>query len=209
MSKPRIVVLISGGGTNLQAIINACAGNNIDAGAGNTLRAEVVCVVSNRRKAFGLQRAEKSGIETVYAPLKPALKRGLSRTGYDLDLAGTVASYKPNLVVLAGWMHVLSAGFIDAFAGRLINLHPALPGEIAGTNAIERAFTAFERGERQASGVMVHHVIPEVDAGEAIAVRRVPFIVGDTLETFAERMHAAEHVLIVEAIASCLQHEPV
>lgn len=200
MSKARIVVLISGGGTNLQAIIDACSSGQLDA--------VVVAVVSNRRKAYGLERARNAGIATHYSPLKPSLKRGLTRTEYDVELAATVATFKPELIVLAGWMHVLSEGFIRPFAGRLINLHPALPGEIAGIRAIERAFADFERGERKRSGVMVHHVIPEVDAGEAVAVRQVPFVADDTLSAFAERMHDVEHELIVEAVAHCLAATP-
>ena len=87
----------------------------------------------------------------------------------------------------------------------VINLHPALPGQFAGAHAIEEAYSAWLEGEITQSGCMVHHVTPELDAGEAIATRVVPFIVGDTLEIFAERLHAAEHELIVTATRSVLE----
>ena len=194
----RIVVLISGGGTNLQAILDACADGSLNARA--------VGVLSNKKKAYGLVRAESAGVPTRYMPLRPFLKKGGSREQYDAQLAELVAGFQPDLVVLAGWMHVLSASFIDPFIDRLINLHPALPGELAGTRAIERAFAMFQQGELQRSGVMVHRVIPEVDAGEPIATAVVPFEDDDTLERFAQRMHAAEHELLVKAIHICLQN---
>ena len=200
MKKARIVVLISGGGSNLQAIMDACASGK--------LNAEVVAVFSNRRKAYGLVRAKQAGIACVYAPLKRFMKGGRTRFEYDADVAAQVLEHAPDLVVLAGWMHVLSGAFIDRFADRLINLHPALPGELPGTCAIERAFEEFERGARTRSGVMVHRVIPEIDAGEPIVVREVAFTANDTFETFAERLHATEHELIVDAIDRCIGPPP-
>jgi folate-dependent phosphoribosylglycinamide formyltransferase PurN len=102
--------------------------------------------------------------------------------------------------VLAGWMHVLSPAFLDRFPGRVINLHPALPGTFPGVEAIRRAYEANQRGEIGESGCMVHYAVPEVDAGAVIAQARVPFIAGETLADFEARMHTAEHRLIVEAI---------
>src|SRR5690606_24030598 len=127
----RIVVLISGRGTNLQAILDACARGEI---AG-----DVVCVVSNRRAAYGLERAHAANVPTEYLALKPFKDRGEPRSAYDAALADVVARYTPDLVVLAGFMHVLSPAFLDRFPNQVINLHPALPGEFAGTHAIERA----------------------------------------------------------------------
>ena len=189
----RLAVLISGSGSNLQAII--------DAGAAGKLAAQVVVVVSNRRDAFGLARAERAGIPTRYFPLKPYTAAGRPRAEYDADLAAQVAAFAPDLVVLAGWMHVLSPAFLDRFPGRVLNLHPALPGQFAGTHAIQRAFDAFQRGEIDHTGVMVHWVVPEVDAGPVIASSTVPILPGDTLEDLEARMHAAEHRLLVDAIA--------
>ncbi len=192
----RLVVLISGSGTNLQAVLDACAAG--------VLPARVVAVVSNRRAAYGLVRAEQAGVPTVYRPLKATTDAGRSRTDYDRDLAGVVASFAPDLVVLAGWMHVLSPVFIERFAGRLINLHPALPGTFAGTHAIERAYAAYQDNKIEFSGVMVHHVVPEVDAGPVIDSVVVPILPGDTLDDFEERVHANERVLLVRAIGQVL-----
>ncbi len=199
--KARLVVLISGSGTNLQAILDACAEGR--------LPAEVVLVVSNRKAAYGLVRAERAGVPTLYFPLKPYRDAGLSREQYDADLAERVAAYKPDLIVLAGWMHILSPAFLDRFPNRVINLHPALPGMFPGTHAIERAFEAFRRGEITHSGCMVHYAVPEVDAGPVIVQAEVPINDTDTLETFEERMHTTEHRLIVEAIAHVLEEQHI
>src|ERR1044071_8552953 len=97
-------------------------------------------------------------------------------------------------------MNIVTTAFLDPFADRVINLHPALPGLVAGIHDIERAFEAHQRGEITESGCMIHYVIPEVDAGKVITTATVPFKSGDTVETFEERMHGAEHKLIVEGI---------
>jgi formyltetrahydrofolate-dependent phosphoribosylglycinamide formyltransferase len=188
----RLAVFISGYGSNLQAIIDA-----IQAGK---LNAQIVVVVSNRREAYGLVRAERAGIPTLYFPLKPYRDAGRSREEYDADLARRVAEYAPDLVVLAGWMHVLSPAFLNHFPGRVLNLHPALPGRFPGTHAIQRAYEAFRRGEIDRTGVMVHWVVPEVDAGPVIAVAEVPIYQTDTLDELETRVHATEHQLLVEAI---------
>jgi formyltetrahydrofolate-dependent phosphoribosylglycinamide formyltransferase len=192
----RLVVFISGNGSNLQAIL--------DATANGTLNAQVVLVVSNRISAYGLKRAESAGVPTLYFPLKPYREAGKSREAYDADLAERIAAYAPDLIVLAGWMHVLSPAFINRYPGKIINLHPALPNTFPGTDAIERAFEAHQRGEISQSGCMMHHVVPEVDAGPVIAQTVVPFQAGDTLEAYEARMHQAEHQLIVGAIRSTL-----
>ena len=192
----RIVVLISGSGTNLQALIDAIESA--------VLNAEIVLVVSNRKAAYGLVRAEQAGIPTLYFPLKPYNDAGISRGVYDADLAGIVADSKPDLIVLAGWMHIFSPAFLSHFPRRVINLHPALAGTFPGAHGIEETFAAFQRGEVQHGGCMVHYAIPEVDAGAVIVQEVVPIHHGDTLEDFAERLHAAEHHIIVEAVWRCL-----
>lgn len=192
----RLAVLISGNGSNLQAII--------DASEAGDLPAQVALVASNRREAFGLQRARRAGIPTLYFPLRPYLDAGRTRRDYDADLAERIAACDPALVVLAGWMHVLSPAFLDRFPGRVLNLHPALPGQFAGTHAIERALHAYRRGEIAHTGVMVHRVAAEVDAGPVIATVEVPIAADDTLETLEARVHAAEHILLVEAIRQAL-----
>ena len=186
----RLIVMISGSGTNLQAILDATGAKTFDA--------KVVLVVSNRKAAYGLVRAEQAGIPTLYFPLKPYAEA--SREAYDHDLAARLKTHTPDLIVLAGWMHVLSPGFLDLFPQQVINLHPALPGQFPGIDAIERTFEASQRGEVQSGGCMVHYVIPEVDAGAVIAQEAVPIAPDDTLETFEARMHETEHSLIVEAI---------
>jgi formyltetrahydrofolate-dependent phosphoribosylglycinamide formyltransferase len=187
----RLVVCISGTGSNLQAILDA-----IDA---RQIAAEVVLVVSNRKAAYGLLRAENAGVPTRYVPLKPYAERG--RAAYDADLAALVLEYQPDFVVLAGWMHIFSPAFLRHFPNQVINLHPALPGMFPGLHAIERAFAAYTRGEIDRSGCMIHYVISEVDAGDLIEQAIVRFEPGDTVESFEERIHAAEHQLIVAALA--------
>jgi formyltetrahydrofolate-dependent phosphoribosylglycinamide formyltransferase len=193
----RLVVFVSGSGTNLQALL--------DATADGRLAAQVVLVVSNRQNAYGLVRAELAGVETLYFPLKPYSEAGRSRQEYDADLAGRVAAYEPDLIVLAGWMHVLSPAFLKRYPARVINLHPALPGAFPGTGAIERAYNAYRRGALSHSGCMVHQVVPEVDAGPVVAQATVPLEPGDSLADFEARMHRAEHALIVAATRRALE----
>lgn len=192
LPSPRLIVLISGSGTNLQAILDAIARND--------LAAQVVLVVSNRKHAYGLERARKAGVETAYRPLKTYLERGESREAYDRDLAEFLMGYRPDLIVLAGWMHILSPAFLDRFPGKVINLHPALPGQFPGAHAIAEAYAAYQRGDITHSGCMVHYAIPEVDAGPVILQAIVPIEPDDTLDTFEARMHQTEHRIIVEAI---------
>ncbi len=187
----RIVVFISGSGTNLQAIMEACKNK--------TLNADIVLVVSNRKAAYGLERAKQANIPTLYFPLKPYTDAGKSRATYDADLVAVIKPYKPDLIVLAGFMHIFSPVFTELFPNT-INLHPALPGQFPGAHGIEDAYAAFKRGEIKESGCMVHVVTPELDAGPVIATRTVPFENDDTLESFSTRLHEAEHELIVEAI---------
>jgi formyltetrahydrofolate-dependent phosphoribosylglycinamide formyltransferase len=192
----RLVVLISGAGTNLQALIDATNSGEIEA--------SIALVVSNRKETYGLERATQARIPTLYFPMKPYRDAGLNREQYDADLADKIISHQPDLIVLAGWMHIFSPTFLDQFTQKVINLHPALPGMFSGTHAIQRAYEAFQRGEIQHSGCMVHYVIPEVDAGAVIAQRIVPILENDSLEEFEARMHEAEHQLIVEATQKCL-----
>ena len=189
----RLAVLISGNGSNLQAIIDAIRSR--------MLPAEIVVVVSNRRAALGLQRAEAVGIPTRYHPLKPYRDAERSRQEYDADLATLVKEFAPDWVVLAGWMHILSNAFLDRFSYRVVNLHPALPGQFPGANAIEDAFAAFQRKEIKKTGVMVHLVPDEqVDRGPVLATADVPIYPSDTLEMLTNRMHQTEHRVLVQAL---------
>jgi formyltetrahydrofolate-dependent phosphoribosylglycinamide formyltransferase len=197
VSQVRVAVLISGSGTNLQALI--------DAARDHVLNAEIVLVVSNRKAAFGLTRAKNASIETLYFPLKPYRDTGRTREEYDSDLASSIAAFKPDLLVCAGWMHIDSGALIERFPGRIINLHPALPGEFPGAHGIEDAFKAWQRGEISRSGCMVHHVIKDLDAGEPIVTREVPFEPDDTLETYSTKIHKAEHEMILQATKITLE----
>jgi formyltetrahydrofolate-dependent phosphoribosylglycinamide formyltransferase len=161
-------------------------------------------VVSNRKDAYGLVRAEKAGVPTAYFPFKSYRDEGQSREAYDADLAAVIRPYQPDLIVLAGWMHILSAAFLDHFPTKVINLHPALPGQFAGTHAIQRAYEAYQRGEITHTGCMVHVTIPEVDAGPVIAQAEVPILPTDSLADLEARMHRAEHEVLVTAVRDIL-----
>lgn len=184
----RLVVLVSGNGSNLQALL--------DAAASGTLDADVVAVVSNKPDAFGLTRAAKAQVATDVVERHDDSE---ARADYDHRLAEAVAVHQPELVVLAGWMRLLTPVFLDRFP--VINLHPALPGQFPGTHAIDRAFEAWQQGKTDRSGVMVHWVPDDgVDDGPVIATTDVPFVEADTLESFENRMHQAEHALLVDAV---------
>ncbi|KAL1668785.1 formyl transferase [Schizophyllum commune] len=198
----RIVVLISGSGTNLQALIDA-------QGTDALSNAQIVLVLSNRKAAYGLQRAAQATppIPTAYLAMQPYLKShpGATRDDYDAAVADIVREARPDLVVLAGWMHVLGTHFLDRLQDvPVLNLHPALPGAFEGTHAIERAYEAFQKGEVDKAGVMVHRVIREVDRGEPLVVKEVPIEKGEPLEAFEERLHKVEWQAIVEGTAKAL-----
>ncbi|KAI8059259.1 phosphoribosylglycinamide formyltransferase [Gongronella butleri] len=191
-SLPSVVVLISGSGTNLQALI--------DATQQGTLKAKIACVVSNRQKAYGLERARLAGIPTETVSLKKFKDQGLAREDFD-DAVGKmiVEKFNPTLVILAGWMHILSPRFLAHFErDNVMNLHPALPGQFDGAHAIERAFEAYQKGEIEHTGIMVHKVIADVDRGQVILQQPVPIEKTDTLEDLEQRIHKAEHQLIVK-----------
>ena len=186
-----LVVLISGSGTNLQAILDACASGS--------LPARVAAVISNKRQAYGLERARQAGVPAVYQP-KP---KEQDRRKYDAQLAERVAGFRPDWVVLAGWMRVLSNAFLERFPARVLNLHPALPGMFPGTHAIQRAHEAFQRGEIEHTGVMVHLVPDEgVDVGPVLAQQVIRLYPGESLEALEQRVHHAEHHLLVATLKS-------
>jgi phosphoribosylglycinamide formyltransferase 1 len=186
---PRLVVLISGNGSNLQAILDACVEK--------TLPATVVAVISNKPDAYGLTRARSAGVPAIAFPRAD----GESRPDYDSRLAALVSTYAPDYVILAGWMRLLTSNFLSHYPHRVINLHPALPGTFPGTHAIERAYAAFQRGEIDHTGVMVHLVPDEgVDDGPVLATQEIPFQSGEPLEQFEVRVHAVEHQLLVETL---------
>lgn len=188
---PAVVVLISGSGSNLQALI--------DAAADRTLPADIVAVVSNVADAHGLERARRAGILTSVVERLD----GEARADYDARLADEVAEYSPDWVVLAGWMRLLTMKFLGRFPDRVVNLHPARPGELPGTRAIERAWEEAVAGSRTTSGIMVHLVPDEgVDDGPVLATADVAIDPSDTFEAFAAAMHATEHRLLVDTLAT-------
>ncbi len=193
-----IAVLISGNGSNLQALIDAVADGR--------LHAWITVVVSNRKAAFGLERARRAGIPVRYHPLKPYRDANRSRAEYDAALADLVNEYAPDWVVLAGWMHILSDTFLRHFPNRVVNLHPALPGQFPGAHAIDDALAARARGEIDHTGVMIHLVPDErVDEGPVLATQTVPIHPGDTHETLADRIHAIEHQLLVDTVQKLIE----
>jgi len=217
-----LTVLISGSGTNLQALIDACGQgppSKSKSTAQRTLpQAEITHVISNRREAYGLARAQDARIPVTYHNLLaykkkyPDTEAGVeaARNQYDADLAQRILTHipSPDLVICAGWMHILSPLFINALAAAhvpIINLHPALPGQFNGSNAIGRAYEAFQRGEIAGTGVMVHYVVDEVDMGKPVMVKQIEIKPGEPQSELEERIHKAEWKLIVEATGKVLQ----
>ncbi len=195
-------MLASGNGSNLQAIMDACASGELE-----DVRVAVVLV--NRKDAGALGRALQRGIPAIYHPLKPYVVEGRNRREYDADLATLLAPYCPDLVVLAGWMHILSMAFLGRYERRVINIHPALPGTFPGMHAIQRAYEAYQRGEIRHTGIMVHYAPDEgVDEGPVVSQVEVPILPEDTLETLEARMHAAEHCIYPAAIRDVLKSLP-
>lgn len=206
-SLPRLLVLISGNGSNLQALIDATTSSP------PTLNASIIHVISNKKAAYGLTRAASASIPTSYHNLIPYKKRHPesieeARRAYDADLAQLILQQKPDMVVCAGWMHIFSPPALDPLevAGvDIINLHPALPTQFDGAGAIGRAFEAFQKGEIEKTGIMIHYVIQAVDRGEPIIVREIELRAGESLEELEERIHKVEHVEIVNGARIALQ----
>ena len=183
MSKKRVAVLISGRGSNLQALLDA----EQDA-------YEIALVVSNVPGAAGLERAREADVEALALDHKPY---GKDREAFERDLDALLVQRNIELVALAGFMRVLTPFFVRAWAGRLVNIHPSLLPKFPGTKTHERA---LEAGESE-HGATVHLVVEEVDAGEIIGQAKMPILPGDTPETLAERVLALEHELYPRCLA--------
>ncbi len=179
-----LVVLISGGGTNLQSLIDA-----IDAGE---LSASISAVFSNNGEAFGLQRAEKAGITTHIASHRDYE----NRSEYDAALADQIVKYQPDFLILAGFMRILSAGFVARFSDRILNIHPALLPKFKGTNTHQRAIDAGEVEH----GATVHLVTEALDDGPNLLQARVPVLEGDTAASLQQRVLKEEHRIYPQAI---------
>ena len=184
MAKTRLGVLISGSGTNLQAIIDRSEAGELDA--------EVVCVISNRADAFGLERARKHGITALHFDHKSFS----GRSEYDAALVKTLKEFKVDLVILAGFMRIVTPVLLDAFPNRVMNIHPALLPSFPGLDAQKQA---LEYGAK-VSGCTVHFVDAGTDTGPIILQAVVPVLEGDTEDTLSKRIHLEEHKLYRAAI---------
>ena len=195
--RKRLVVLVSGSGSNLQALIDACSDER--------LAADVVADVSKKPDVFALQRADAAGVPAVHVGVHP----GEERADYDARLADVVAGFDPDLVVLAGWMRILTMSFLGWFPQRVVNLHPALPGELPGTGAIERAWAEAVDGTRSHTGVMVHLVPDEgVDDGPVLGTATVQIDVDAGFDAFATLVHATEHELLLDTLSHLCSATP-
>ena len=192
-------MLVSGNGSNLQAVLDACADGRI-AGRGRRRRLEPADV-------FALQRADAAGV--AGRPHRAGTGRG-PRAEYDARLADVVAGFEPDLVVLAGWMRVLTMSFLGWFPRQVINLHPALPGDLPGTRLDRRAWDAALAGARTSTGVMVH-LVPDdgVDDGPTLATRVVEIDTRGSFEAFEATMHGVEHDLLVATVAAICEDRSI
>ncbi|MGO4606451.1 phosphoribosylglycinamide formyltransferase [Variovorax sp. 2RAF20] len=187
-----IVILISGGGSNMAAIVRAAERDHWAERFG----ARIAAVVSNKAEAGGLAIAKAHGIDTAVIPHKDFA----TREAFDAALATAVDGYAPALVVLAGFMRILTPGFVERYAGRLVNIHPSLLPAFPGLHTHQRA---IEAGCKVA-GVTVHQVTTELDHGPILAQAVVPVLPDDTAVTLAGRVLAQEHLLYPCAIAGWL-----
>lgn len=179
----KTAILISGSGTNLQAFIDAVSVGNLDL--------ELAVVVSNKPNAFGLARARDAGIATVCVEHG----RYADRNSFDRAVAAKLDRWQPELLVLAGFMRILSAGFVDRYAGRILNIHPALLPAYPGLNTHQRVLDAGDEWH----GSTVHFVTEELDGGPRILQGRLPVTAGEDAEQLARRVQVVEHQIYPEA----------
>lgn len=180
----RLAVLISGRGSNLKALIDACAEGRVNA--------RIVVVISNRPDAPGLGHARDAGIPHAVIDHR----HYADREAFDRALGDSLAAHEPDLVVLAGFMRVLTPGFVRRFENRVVNIHPSLLPEFRGLDTHARALAA----EVSHHGASVHFVTTELDGGPVIMQARVPVRPGDTPETLATRVQTQEHRLYPAAV---------
>jgi phosphoribosylglycinamide formyltransferase-1 len=188
--KARIAVLVSGGGTNLQALIDSAA-------SGNLPNAEIVLVLSSRADAFALERAKKAGIKTAVVSKKDFS----DETGLAVALMKAIEAEKTDLVVLAGYMSILHPGVIKKYSGRMINIHPSLLPKHGGKGFYGlRVHKSVIESKDKVSGATVHFVENEIDTGEIILQRQVPVFESDDESTLAARVLEIEHIILPEAV---------
>lgn len=188
-----IVILISGGGSNMAAIVRTAQQQHWQ----HTLGARIVAVISNRADATGLALARDQGIATEVLDHQ----QFDSREAFDAALAELIDRHGPALVVLAGFMRILSQGFVAHYAGRLVNIHPSLLPAFTGLHTHARALAAG----CTVAGATVHQVTADLDAGPIVEQAVVPILPGDTAQTLAARVLTQEHVLYPSALAKLLR----
>jgi phosphoribosylglycinamide formyltransferase-1 len=179
-----IVVLVSGSGSNLQAIIDSIAAGH--------LKARIAGVLSNKADAYGLVRAQQAGIATAVL----AHTAYADRESFDAAMMAKIDDWQPDVVVLAGFMRILTPGFVQHFEGRLVNIHPSLLPKYKGLHTHQRA---LENGDAE-HGCSVHFVSAELDGGPVIGQAVVPVLPGDNETLLTERVHKSEHRLYPEVL---------
>ena len=173
-----IVVLISGNGSNLQAIIDGCTNGIIK-------NSHVAAVISNKADAYGLKRAQLASIDNYYL----AASDYADRQDYDQALIEKIDTYQPDVIILAGFMRILSAPFVSHYQGKMLNIHPSLLPKYSGLNTHQRAIDAGDKEH----GTSVHFVTEELDGGPVILQAQVPIFTADTINDVIPRVQQQEH----------------
>ena len=185
MSRPRLAVLASGSGSNFQAIAEAISAGQIEA--------ELVLLFADHQDAFALTRAKKLGVPAFAAELQDFA----NKTAYEAHLLELLQAHSVDLIALAGYMRIMGAKLLQAFAGQIVNIHPSLLPAFPGRQGIRDAFDA----RVSVTGVTVHYVDEGIDTGPIIAQREVLVLPDDTVDSLAERIHVVEHELYPEVLA--------
>ena len=189
-----IVILISGGGSNMAAIVKTAKNQHW----ATTLNARVAAVISNRADAAGLQWAKAQSISTASLDHKAFD----SREAFDQALIQQIDAHNPSLVVLAGFMRILTPAFVAHYSGRLLNIHPSLLPAFTGLHTHQRAIDAGCKF----AGATVHQVTAELDGGPILAQAVVPILDTDTAATLAQRVLSQEHLIYAQAVASLIKY---
>ena len=184
VKRPRLAILISGRGSNMQSIVNACKNAQINA--------DICCVLSNKSSALGLKFAESNGIATRTVSHRDYPEREI----FDRALIETLTPYSPDYIILAGFMRILTPVFIDHFENRILNIHPSLLPKYPGLHTHDRALQAGDSEH----GASVHFVTAELDSGPVIIQGTVDIKTGDTPDSLATRVLGAEHVIYPQAV---------
>jgi len=188
MNTKKIVVLISGSGSNLQALVDKLHQQQIDG-----QQVEIVAVISNKADAYGLERAREANIPAILVESKGVA----SREAYDALLSAELDKLQPDLILLAGFMRILTTDFVNQYQGKMLNIHPSLLPKYQGVNTHQRAIDAGDKEH----GASVHFVTPELDSGPTVLQAKVPIFAEDTAQDLAERVLTQEHQIYALAAA--------